>query len=116
MQKNIALSIMAALLLVAIIFCSSPSAYAADVDIYAVKPNITKSIGLQGRYIVGATCYDESGFNIIDTYGKKWVINEKLNFNEHVVLIVRSNYTVDDDSDDWIEDILRSNPAEMSVD
>lgn len=112
MRKNLVVSIMAILLLIVILFCDK--AYAAEV--YMVRSDKPKSIGLQGRYIADATCYDESGFRIIDSYGKKWTVNEKLNFNEHVVLIIRSNYTVDDDSDDWIEDILRSNPAEMSVD
>lgn len=112
MRKNLILSIMAALLLFIILFCDK--AYAAEV--YAVIPSTTKFIGLEGRYIVNATCYDESGLKIIDSYGKKWLIDEKLNFNEHVVLIIRSNYTIDDDSDDWIEDILRSNPEEMSID
>lgn len=115
MRKNIILSAMA---LVLLIFILCLPVNAASVELHAIKGNYARSIGLEGRYVTDATCYmvTDQGAFMIDSYGKKWETGTPLHFNEHVVLIVRSNYTVDDDNDDWIEDILRSIPEEMSID
>ena len=111
--------IIAAVILITTIFAIPvPNASAADTVAQQSQTYADVSVGPLGRYVLRGTVsgiYNQNeGVWFSDQYGEDWVFYGfcPLQRGENATLVINSNVTTNDFSDDFIEDVLWSDCTE----